>query len=126
MSRFYFFFSFLTHGCSAVASFVSLCDHSFFAHSNCVNFNQDALRAVSKPGNILSCAQAIQVSVHFVCVRFKYKLLLSPFPIVSVAVWITVFALFYHCLYLFQSITKPCCTRAKLYPLLFVAFTSGE
>ena len=48
-----------------------------------------------------------------------------PFSIVSVAVWITVFARFDRCLNLFQSITKHCSTGAKLFCIwsfLFSAF----
>ena len=58
------------------------------AHSNCVHFNQTALRAVVKPENI-SSSETNTLQVLF---------LLSPFPIVSVAVWITVFARFGRCL----------------------------
>ena len=39
-----------------------------FAHSKCVNFNQAALRAVLKPENLSSSAQATQIPVRFVCV----------------------------------------------------------
>ena len=45
----------------------------------------------------------------------QVRFLLSPFPIVSVAVWITVFACFDLYLNLFQSITKHCSTGAKLF-----------
>ena len=38
----------------------------------------------------------------------QVRFLLLPFPIASVAVWITVLSCFGHCLYLFQSITKHC------------------
>ena len=39
------------------------------AYSNGVNFNQAALRAVLKPENRSSNAQATQISVRFVCVN---------------------------------------------------------
>ena len=57
--------------------------------------------------NISSSRQA-KLCVCTLQVRF----LLSPFPIVSVAVLITVFD---RCLNLFQSITKLCSTGAKLF-----------
>ena len=59
--------------------------------------------------NISSSRQA-KLCVCTLQVRF----LLSPFPIVSVAVLITVFALFDRCLNIFQSITKHSNTGAKL------------
>ena len=49
------------------------------AHSNCVNFNQAALRAVLKPEN-MSSAQTKQISVRFVCVHASSML---PFIAVS-------------------------------------------
>ena len=68
-----------------------------------------------KPENMLSSAQATQVVKYlytlFVC-TLQVRFLLSPFPIVSFAVWITVFAGLDPCLNLFQSITK---TGAKLF-----------
>ena len=68
---------FLTHGClrSRCESLRSL------AHCNCVNFNRVALRTVLKPENMSWSAQAKQI--------------------VSVAVWITVFACFARCLNLY-------------------------
>ena len=69
-------YEFLIHGC-CYAAFVSLCDHSHIA-CNCVHFNQTALRAV-----------------RFVCVyTLRVCFLLSPFEIVLVAVWITVWIYF--------------------------------
>ena len=50
------------------------------AHSNCVKFNQAALRAVLKPQNISSSAQATQISERFVCVYASSTL---PFIAVS-------------------------------------------
>ena len=50
------------------------------AHSNCVNFNQAALRAVLKSENMSSSAQAKQISVRFVCVYASSTL---PFIAVS-------------------------------------------
>ena len=66
------------------------------AHSKCVDFNPAALRAVLKPENMSSSAQAkLHKYLHasFVC-TFQVRFLLLPFPIISVAVWITVFARF--------------------------------
>ena len=51
--------------------------------------------------------------VSFVC-KLQVSFLLSPFPIVSVAVWIAVFAHFDRCLNLFQSITKYWNTGANI------------
>ena len=45
-----------------------------------------------------SCDRLVASPASFMC-----TLLLSPFPIVSVAVWITVFTRFGHCLNLFQT-----------------------
>ena len=71
---------------------------------NAVIFASVYLRPVLKPENIPSSSQAKQISVYASFVStLQIRLLLSPFPIVSVAVWITLFA---RCLNLFQSITK--------------------
>ena len=59
-----------------------------------------------KPENMSSSTQLKQIFVRF---------LLSPFPIVSFNAWITVFACLDRCLNLFQSITKHCSTRAKIF-----------
>ena len=63
-----------------------------------------------------SSAQAKQISVYtsFVC-RLQVGFLLSPFPIASVAVWITVFAHFERCLNLFQLIARHHSTGARLF-----------
>ena len=63
-----------------------------------------------------SSAQAAQIYIRsrtasFVC-TLQIRFLLSPFPTVSVAVWITVFD---RCLNLYQSITKERSTGAKLF-----------
>ena len=50
------------------------------AHSNCVTFNQAALRAVLNPENMSSSAQATQIPVRFVCVYASSTL---PFLAVS-------------------------------------------
>ena len=82
----------------------SICEYlRSLAHSNCVNFfrvNQAALRAVLKLENMLSSAQTMtQIPVRFVCVcvcvcALQVRFLSSPFAIVSVAAWITVFVRF--------------------------------
>ena len=50
----------------------------------------------------------------FVC-TLQVRFILSQFPIVSVAVWITVFDRFDRCLNLFESTTKHWSTGAKLF-----------
>ena len=93
----------------STATFVSLRDHSH------INFNQAALRALLNPEIVSSSAQGTQIPVSFVCVyASSIRFLLSPFPIVSVAVWITVFARVDRCLNLFESITKHCSTLLYL------------
>ena len=49
----------------------------------------------------------------------------QAFPIVSVAVWITVFTCFDRCLNLLQSITKHCSTGARLFYLASVSRPQG-
>ena len=124
--------TFFTHGC-CVAAFVSLCNHyptqqtlfwgrpteellparrnargeakeQSLAHSNCVNVfvltRLLNLRASGKTENMSLSVQATNIHTLRLCVR----LLLSPFLIVSVAVWITV--QFRSLFELFQSIIK--------------------
>ena len=77
------------------ASWVLCLSLRSLAHSNCVDFNQAALRAVLRPENISSSSQATQIYLYvsFVC-TLQVRFLLSLFSTVSVAVWITVFARF--------------------------------
>ena len=63
-SRLLCYLPFFTHGRCMLSS---ICE-SLRAHSNCVDFNQAALRAVLKPENMSSSTQATQIPVRFVCV----------------------------------------------------------
>ena len=74
-------------------------------------FNQAAFRVVLKPEGMSSGAQTTYTNTNkrtyasFMC-TLSSRLPFIPFPIVSVAVSITVFASFDRCLNLFRSITK--------------------
>ena len=76
-------------------------------HSNCINFfalTRLLCALLLKPEKKSSTAQATQISVRFVCVysSIRYASFYLHFQIVSVAVWITVFARFHL---RFQSIS---------------------
>ena len=91
-------YTFFTHRCY-IAAFGSLCNHSHIPIvltrllcALCWNRKTCHVHKLHKYPHSL-----------FVC-TLQVCFLLSPFPIVSVAVWITVFACFYHCFRLFLSL----------------------
>ena len=94
-SRLLCYLPFFTHGRCMLSS---ICE-SLRAHSNCVDFNQAALRAVLKPKNVSSSSHASNTNIRTLrlCVLFKYasfyrrfqsfqSLFGSRFSLVSIAV----------------------------------------
>ena len=98
--------------CQLLEYFLSL---RSFAHSNCANFNQAALRAVLKLENMSSSTQAKQISVRFICVYAS-----STLPFIAVSNRFS--RCLEHCLCSFRSLFESISIDYKTLELNYFVF----
>ena len=77
--------------------YLSFLFHCVKSKLRCVKTGKHVIMQVHRKTNI----RTLRLCVHVYTLHYIVRFLLSPFPIVSVAVWITVFARFDRCLNLY-------------------------